>query len=336
MSQTNNDYNQLDKYEQLAESTLRQNHSRLVHRANRTAGRNRRNRQNRNSPSRDELIGALMDDNDLVEDFVPSYVQNIDPKHFERRWIIQSLSGFYQDKIISDVLFQVKAGKEANVYGCVATPSAGIEMIAAKLYRPRMFRHLRNDAAYKIGRLTHNRDGKRVKRNSGIERATQKKSKFGQDLEFANWIGHEFRMQTKLYEAGADVPKPIAHAGNTILMAFCGDRRAAAGTLNDVTLEPAEAQPFFDQIIENIRLMLALNLVHGDLSPYNILYWQGEITIIDFPQMVDATVNPNAERFLQRDIQRIIDYFTAYGVEADAVGLSIDLWQQFIDGELAI
>lgn len=336
MSQTNHDYSQSDKYEQLAESTLRQNHARLVHRANRTAGRNSRNGRNRSTPSREEILDTLMDDNDLATDFVPTYVQNIDPKHFERRWIISSLSGFYQDQIISDVLYQVKAGKEANVYGCVATDSTGVEMIAAKLYRPRMFRHLRNDAAYKIGRLTHNRDGKKVKRNSGIERATKKKSKFGQDLAFANWIGHEFRMQTKLYEAGADVPKPIAHAGNTILMEFCGDRRAAAGTLNDVTLEQAEAKPFFDQIIENIRLMLSLSLVHGDLSPYNILYWQGEITIIDFPQMVDATVNPNAERFLQRDIQRIVDYFAIYGVEVDAVTLSIDLWQQFMDGELTI
>ncbi|MFK7802753.1 MAG: RIO1 family regulatory kinase/ATPase [Anaerolineae bacterium] len=320
----------VDKYEELAETTLRQNHARLVHKANRTNGRKKA------APTRKEMLSSLADETDFVEDFVPTYAADLDPKHFERRWVIGSLASFYRDKIISDVLSQVKAGKEANVYLCEATDSTGVELIAAKLYRPRMFRHLRNDSAYKIGRLTHNRDGKKVRRNSGVERAAKKKSKFGQDLEFANWIGHEYRMQTKLYDAGADVPKPIAHAGNVILMEFCGDRQTPASTLNDVGLEQAEAQPLFDQIIENIQLMLAHNLVHGDLSPYNILYWQGEVTIIDFPQMVNATVNPNAQKFLQRDIQRIVDYFSPHGVAADGQEIALDFWQQFMDGELTI
>jgi len=331
MKQTtlNDNFDHADKYDALAEDILRHNRSRLTHKSNRTKGKDKK-------PSRQEVLNTLVDESDLVEDFVPTYVKNIDPKHFERRWVIESLSGFYRDKLISDVLFQVKVGKEANVYACIGGESADCEMIAAKLYRPRMFRHLRNDAAYKIGRLTHTREGKKTKRNSGIERATKKKTKFGQDLEFANWIGHEYRMQTKLYEAGADVPKPVGHAGNVILMAFCGDEQTAAATLNDVTLNSAEAQPLFDQIIENIQLMLALNLVHGDLSPYNILYWQGELTIIDFPQVVDATVNPNAQTFLQRDVQRIVDYFAPYGVSADGPKISLDLWQQFMNGELPL
>lgn len=330
-SNFDNDSNyKVDKYEELAESTLRKNHARLVHKANRTKGRKKA------APTRQEVLGSLTDESDLVEDFIPTYAADLDPKHFERRWVIQSLGSFYRDKLISDVLLQVKAGKEANVYLCEATESTGVELIAAKLYRPRMFRHLRNDSAYKVGRLTHTREGKKVRRNSGVERATKKKSKFGQDLEFANWIGHEYRSQTKLYEAGADVPKPIAHAGNVILMEFCGDRQTPAATLNDVTIDTTEAQPLFDQIIENIQLMLAYNLVHGDLSPYNILYWQGEVTIIDFPQMVDAAVNPNAQKFLQRDIQRIVDYFAAYGVAADGPRIALDFWQQFMDGELTI
>ena len=31
--------------------------------------------------------------------------------------------------------------------------------------------------------------------------------------------------------------------------------------------------------------------VHGDLSPHNILYWQGEAKLIDFPQVSDPRFN---------------------------------------------
>ena len=54
--------------------------------------------------------------------------------------------GFYEDKWFTDVLYRVKAGKEATVYCCQAGPAVGHELIAAKVYRPRMFRAMRNDS----------------------------------------------------------------------------------------------------------------------------------------------------------------------------------------------
>jgi catechol 2,3-dioxygenase-like lactoylglutathione lyase family enzyme len=45
---------------------------------------------------------------------------------------------------ILDVLRRVKGGKEANVYCCRTHPSTGVDLLAAKLYRPRMFRNLRS------------------------------------------------------------------------------------------------------------------------------------------------------------------------------------------------
>ncbi len=57
--------------------------------------------------------------------------------------------------------------------------------------------------------------------------------------------------------------------------------------------------------------MLANNVVHGDLSAYNILYWQGDIRIIDFPQAVNPYKNPNAYRIFERDVERICQYLRA-------------------------
>jgi RIO kinase 1 len=271
----------------------------------------------------------LTDIDDDIHDFVPSYAAALDPLHFERRWIIESVGSFYHDNLITDVAGIVKGGKEANVYCCLATPETGVERIAAKLYRPRMLRHLRNDAAYKEGRMVLDSDGKEV-RGGREARAMRKKTRFGQHLDFMTWIVHEFQVQQELFEAGADVPRPISHRGNTILMEFIGDEFTAAPTLNEITLEQTEARRLFGRVIENIKLMLTRHYVHGDLSAYNILYWEGQIFIIDFPQLVDARTNRNGFTFLERDIRRVCEYFGRFGVESDPVSLTNDLWQDYM------
>ena len=196
-----------------------------------------------------------------------------------------------------------------------------------------MLRHLRNDAIYKQGRLVRDQTGKEVK-GSRLGRALKKKTRFGQNVDFATWIVHEFNMQKLLYTAGADVPKPIAHRGNTILMELIGGEDGAAHTLSDTTLDPAEAPALFQRTLDNIALMLAHNYVHGDLSAYNILYFEGEICVIDFPQMADARVNSHAFTLFERDVLRVCEYFARYGVKADPVKISADLWQSWRDGVL--
>ncbi|MCB0116244.1 MAG: hypothetical protein KDD84_19225, partial [Caldilineaceae bacterium] len=81
--------------------------------------------------------------------------------------------------------------------------------------------------------------------------------------------------------------------------------------------------------MRNIDLMLQQGVIHGDLSPYNILYWAGKITLIDFPQVTQAQTNRHARKILQRDVQRICDYFRRYGVRSDARAITEDLWQHY-------
>ena len=79
-------------------------------------------------------------------------------------------------------------------------------------------------------------------------------------------------------------------------------------------------------MLRNLELMPSLRLAHGDLSAYNIPYWEGEITLIEFPQVVDIDVNRAARRILARAMQRISDYSRRQGVECDADALAADLW----------
>lgn len=278
---------------------------------------------------RTAVVSQLADAQDSVTDWVPSYCANLDPQHHERAWVISSIGPFYRDEIVTDVTRIVKGGKEANVYTCAAHPATGLEHIAAKLYRPRMLRHLKNDAIYKAGRTLRDADGKQIK-GRREKLALRKKTRFGKKVDIDWWIGNEFRSQQKLYEAGADVPQPIGHIGNTILMAHVGDGNGAAPTLSETGITNDEAQPLFDRIMDNVALMLENHLIHGDLSAYNILYWEGEITIIDFPQMIEARHNPHAFELLERDIQRVYDYFARFGVETDPHALTVGLWEPYM------
>ncbi|MEZ4516340.1 MAG: RIO1 family regulatory kinase/ATPase [Chloroflexota bacterium] len=289
--------------------------------------RKRQKKQSANKKSGQETgREELSDFSDDIADFVPSYAVSLDPQHHERQWVIDSISSFYRDNLITDVTRRVKAGKEANVYCCTAHPATEIELIAAKLYRPRMLRTLKNDADYKAGRMLRGEDGKQMK-GRREKLAIHKKTKFGKKLDTVWWIGNEFKIQSKLFDAGADVPAVVAHNGNTILMEYVGDEQLPAPTLSDIRLDKESAHTLFDQIMRNVSLMLDLGFVHGDLSAYNILYWNETIRIIDFPQVVEIAKNPNAYRFFMRDVRRVCSYFGRLGVKCDADAVGREIWE---------
>jgi RIO kinase 1 len=130
------------------------------------------------------------------------------------------------------------------------------------------------------------------------------------------------------------VPRPLAAEADVILMEYFGDEDAAAPQLVHTRLEEAEAGPLFQRLLNNVELCLALNRIHGDLSPHNVLYWQGEPRIIDFPQAVDPRFNQSSRDLLRRDVENLVRYFRPYGVEANAAYLADDLWRRFLRAEL--
>jgi RIO kinase 1 len=246
---------------------------------------------------------------------------------FEEEWLLGYLKVFYDDQLITDVLHEVKGGKEANVYCCRAHPRTGHELLAVKVYRPRRLRNLRNDAQYRVGRNVLDDQGKRVQA-SREQRALGKKTRFGRELLHGSWLAHEFANLQLLHAAGVDVPRPIAQSENAILMEYVGDADEPAPALNQVSLTREEAPPLFERLIHNVALMLDKDRIHGDLSAYNVLYWDGAVKIIDFPQSVDPFQNPDAYELFARDVERICQYFAHCGIQSDAAGLARQLWQE--------
>jgi RIO kinase 1 len=256
----------------------------------------------------------------------PSFLPSFLAGRRDAPWILSSLTPLFEQKLITDIVQEVSSGKEATVFCCEAHPDTGQELLAAKIYRPRMFRALRNDAVYRYSRVQRDEQGQAEHGNSRRGSAATRKTEKGRTAQVASWIEYEYLTQRTMYEYGGDVPRPYAHIGNTILMDYIGAREQPAPKLSGVALEPEEAQPLFDCILRNIELALIQGRIHGDLSAHNILYWEGKVSLIDFAQAVDPYHNSDVYTLFLRDIERTCQYFGQYGVKGNANKLARALW----------
>jgi len=248
------------------------------------------------------------------------------PARFEEGWLLDSLGTFFEQRWISDVLWKIKAGKEASVYLCRSGDQVKSGLIAAKVFRPRMLRNLKNDQLYRQGRADLDENGHPIA-DPGMLKARHKRSVYGEQIRHQSWIAYEFQTLKTLHAAGADVPQPYEMGENAILMSYIGDEDSAAPILNTVTLEPGEVRRLYERILYNVEIMLANSIVHGDLSAYNVLYWERQITLIDFPQVISPTSHRSAYPIFSRDIARVCEYFARQGLRSDPGRLAAGLWK---------
>lgn len=232
---------------------------------------------------------------------------------------------FFDNGWIKEIHATLKSGKEATVYRCTAQPHTGVDFFAVKVYKERENRNFKNASMYEEGRVIL---------NGHTRRAVKKKTAFGREAQSGMWVGYEYEHLKALYKAGTDIPRPYVQAGNAILMEYLGDAEQAAPGLKGVELANHQVRPLFDQVMRNIELWLKNNLIHADLSVYNILYWKDTLKIIDFPQAVDPRFNSNALYLLQRDIDNVCRHFNTYGLGVDSALLAERLWKRFMRSQL--
>lgn len=257
--------------------------------------------------------------------FAPDFLA----KRRDGPWLRSSLSHFYEADLIVDIVREIKSGKEASVFCCQADPRLPLPWVAAKIYRPRIFRGLKNDAVYRQHREQRDESG-RVLSARRRDRAASHTER-DRAHQISDWIQFEFATQSLLYDAGVATPQPLALAGNAILMDYLGDATDPAPRLSDLVLPPDAAQECLAHILADIARCLANHRIHGDLSPYNVLYWRGRPWIIDFAQAIDARFHDEAVfALLQRDVERICTYFTPYGIAPDPEQTAVTLWRAYV------
>ena len=186
-------------------------------------------------------------------------------------------------KWISVLGGSISTGKEANVfYG--ERDGAGI---AIKIYRIRTA-NFNTMSAYIVGdrRFSH------VKKNR-------------KDLIFA-WTKKEYANLTRARDADIPVPEPLVWDRNILIMSFLGkDERPYPHLRNAEIGDPEQVYECIIGYIDTLYHMA--ELVHADLSEFNILYGDKPY-LIDMGQSVTLD-HPRALQFLMRDIKNINRFF---------------------------
>jgi|SRR5882672_3591695 len=247
--------------------------------------------------------------------------------------ISSSLEDFFERNLITDVIQILKSGKEATVCCCRAHGNLGGGLLAAKIYKPIEQRSFKNDQLYRQGKGYH--AGKQMRGGREL-RALANKSGMGRSVQMGSWLNFEWETLTHLFDINADVPRPIAqsHSGAALLMQYIGDDDAPAPQLRTIRLTPPQANHVYARICHNIQLLLSQNRIHGDLSPFNILYWKNQPIMIDFPQSVDPRENPRSYELLSRDIENVWRYCHKFSPQPDPWKLASTLWSRFLRAQL--
>ncbi len=204
-------------------------------------------------------------------------------EYFRRRGKIERISGV------------ISTGKEANVFRAVDGDG---NALAVKIYR------------------TYTTEFRRIWEYLAADPRVGYLPKDMRKLVFI-WTRREFKNLQRAIKYAVRVPEPVAFRNNVLIMEFIGDELPAP-RLKDVekSLRKEDFEELYSFTIRSIeRLWKRGDMVHGDLSEYNILIWESPV-IIDWSQ---ATVKRNkmSISLLYRDLRNIITYFGKKGVEVE-------------------
>ncbi|MFB6158806.1 MAG: serine protein kinase RIO [Candidatus Nanohalobium sp.] len=187
----------------------------------------------------------------------------------------------------------IESGKESVVF--LADTSEG-ERVIVKIYMNQaggfrdMYQYLRGDNRFR---------GVKKDRKSVIE----------------EWCKKEFKNLKKASKV-LECPEAIAFHENILVMEFIGEEFSPYPKLKDVNIENPESG--FQRVLDDVkRLWQREELVHGDLSEYNILLdSEGELYFIDFSQGVHRS-HPEAEKLLRRDVENVAKFFVKQGADIE-------------------
>ena len=121
----------------------------------------------------------------------------------------------------------------------------------------------------------------------------------------------EYTALKLLYPKGVAVPEPIKQTRHVLVMSMIEGAELYHHP------ELPDAQAVYNEILVNVkRAYRDAHIIHGDLSPFNIILQPNQhILIIDWPQNV-STKHPNAKELLERDLRNVLTFFQRkYGLK---------------------
>jgi RIO kinase 1 len=131
------------------------------------------------------------------------------------------------------------------------------------------------------------------------------------------------------------VPRPYGYFNDVLLMEMVTDAAGdPAPRLGEVDLSAQEARAFHEFLIRQVVRMLAIGLIHGDLSEFNVLVGQDGPVIIDLPQVVNAAGNNAAFAMLERDVNNLRGTLGRFAPELLTTEYAREMWSLYEQGLL--
>lgn len=209
-----------------------------------------------------------------------------------------------QNLILKRVNGVVSIGKEAVILHAEGEPNSELkiqipENCAIKVFKTTVSEYRNRDQYIK--------DDIRFKSRIGSKQTNRKFVHLWAEKEMANLM--------RLKNAGVPCPNVVKLKQHVLVMSFIGSNHNAAPKLKDAILREDEYSNAYEQVVEAMKLMYTkANLIHADLSEYNILWHKKRCFIIDVSQAVEPC-HENAFHFLNRDCSNIVNFFASKNVE---------------------
>lgn len=214
----------------------------------------------------------------------------IESKVFDKRTLF-AIVKLMKKKVVKTVESTIKEGKESVV---ISAKSPQGKWLALKIYRSEhvdfksMWKYLVGDPRFS-----------RVRKERWAITTT--------------WCRREFKNLTIATAGDVNCPEPIAVQDNILVMGFVGEEGLPAPNLLEIKMD--YPQGVYDTVVEEMKKLAKINLIHTDLSMYNILFYDKPY-LIDFSQAVTER-HPLAKEFLKKDVYNINTQFKKLGVEVN-------------------
>ncbi|KAF7649927.1 hypothetical protein LDENG_00133440 [Lucifuga dentata] len=206
----------------------------------------------------------------------------------------------------------VNAGVLENINGCISTGKESVVFHAdggSLKEQP-----VPEEVVLKVFKTTLNEFKNRDRYIKDDYRFKDRFSKLNPRKVIRLWAEKEMHNLGRMKKAGISCPDVVLLKKHVLVMSFIGRDQVPAPKLKDVTLGDQDMTTAYQQVLHMMQqLYQTCNLVHADLSEYNMLWHEGKVWLIDVSQSVEPT-HPHGLEFLFRDCRNVSTFFQKQGV----------------------
>ncbi|XP_005990813.1 serine/threonine-protein kinase RIO3 [Latimeria chalumnae] len=206
----------------------------------------------------------------------------------------------------------VNAGILESINGCFST---GKESVVFHAKGGRMdMRAVPEECAIKVYKTTLNEFKNRDKYIKDDYRFKERFSKLNPRKVIRLWAEKEMHNLIRMQKAEIACPEVIVLKKHILVMSFIGQDQVPAPKLKEVRLGSEDMKDAYYQVLHMIKKLYSeCNLIHADLSEYNMLWHDRKVWLIDVSQSVEPT-HPHGLEFLFRDCRNVSQFFNKAGV----------------------